>query len=96
MSPESGPRHSYVTSTVVNQTVEKTASPTPNVDSQEEEIIIQILCRMKDKDLQKDLWTKHEEHEDLAKVLATIRASEAAGDSQAASGSESGSAALKK
>ena len=63
---------------------------------EEDEIITQILCRMKDKDLQKDLWAKNEEHEDLAKVLATIRASEAAGDSQAAFGSESGSAAFKK
>ena len=51
---------------------------------------------MKDKDLQKDLWAKDKKHEDLAKVLATIRAREAADDSQAAFGAESGSAALKK
>ena len=50
---------------------------------------------MKDKDLQKDLWAKNEHHEDLPKILATIRASEAAGNSQAAFGAESGSAISK-
>ena len=57
---------------------------------EEDEIITQILCRMKDKDLQKELWMKSDEYKSLDKVLATIRASEAAGDSQAAFESDSG------
>merc|ERR1712082_65569 len=58
---------------------------------EEDEIIIQILCKMRDKDLQKKLWSENEHHEDLPKILAAIRASEAADNSQAAFGAESSS-----
>ena len=62
---------------------------------EEDKIIIQILCKMKDKTLQKKLWAENDHHEDLPKVLATIRASEAADERQAALGTESGSAISK-
>ena len=72
------------------------AQTTCGFSREEDEIMTQILCRMKDKDLQKDLWMRNKEFESLDKVLATIRASEAARDSQAAFGSESGSADFRK
>merc|ERR1712082_498121 len=55
-----------------------------------DEIISQILAGMRDKDLQKKLWAEDEHHEDLQKVLATIRAHEPADVRQAASNTESG------
>ena len=51
---------------------------------------------MKDKELQRKLWTEDDHHEDLPKLLAAIRASEAASDGQATCGSESGSAVSLK
>ena len=52
---------------------------------------------MKEKELQKELWRKSDEFNNLDKVLGAIRASEAAGDSQAAYGSiASGSSAMFK
>merc|ERR1712082_570630 len=60
-----------------------------------DEIITQILAGMKDKDLQKKMWAEDEHHEDLQKVLASIRAHEAADFRQAASNTESGSFIVK-
>ena len=60
-----------------------------------DEIITQILAGMRDKDLQKKMWAEDEHHEDLQKVLATIKSHEAADVRQAASNTESGSFVAK-
>ena len=60
-----------------------------------DEIINQILAGMRDKDLQKKMWAEDEHHEDLQKVLATIKSHEAADVRQAASNNESGSFVAK-
>merc|ERR1712082_558217 len=60
-----------------------------------DEIISQILAGMRDKDLKKKLWAEDEHHEDLQKVLATIKSHEAADVCQAASNTESGSFVAK-
>ena len=45
---------------------------------EEDKIMIQILCNMKDKELQKELWRKADTIKTLDEVLGAIRASEAA------------------
>ena len=60
---------------------------------EEDEIMTQLLCNMRDKDLQKELWRKEEAFNTLEKVLGAIRASEAATKNQTAAASQaSGSA----
>ena len=51
---------------------------------EEDEIFTQILCKMKDTDLQKELWKKDNIYNNLGKVLGAIRASEVASESQTA------------
>ena len=51
---------------------------------EEDEIFTQILCKMKDKDLQKELWRKDSINNNLHKVLGAIPVSEVASESQTA------------
>ena len=51
-------------------------------DRETDEIKIQILCNMKNKDLQKELWRKHKDYNTLEEIVDAIRASEAAEDHQ--------------
>ena len=55
---------------------------------EEDEILIQILCNVKDKELQKELWTKEETVKTLNEVLGAIRASEAAAENHSAMASQ--------
>ena len=61
---------------------------------EEDEILTQILCKMKDKELQKELWRKSEEYNTLDKVLGAIRASEAAAENQMAAASQAASGSV--
>ena len=63
---------------------------------EEDEILTQILCNMKDKELQKELWRKEESVKTLDEVLGAIRASEAAENQSAmASQAPSGFSKMK-
>ena len=53
-----------------------------NYSREDDEIKMQILCKMNDRDLQKEMWRKREEFKTLDSVLGAIRTAEAVADHQ--------------
>ena len=58
---------------------------------EEDEKLTHVLCNMRDKDLQKELWRKEESLDTLRKVLGAIRTSKAAIEDQTAAASQAAS-----